>query len=121
MTERWESEIEAELATLGRSARAAAPRPGDDLVARVLADAAAAAPPETETPPAPARRARRLPALGELLARPGLAAACAAACLAVGIGLGYGLGAPQAGVALAAGEGLMLADAEDTVLAGLPL
>lgn len=113
MTERWERDIEAGLIELAGAERAAHPRPGPDLMARVLTDAAAVSAPAVSpgSAPAPSRRRRgwRWPLAGAI-GVPGLAAA-GMACVVLGLGLGYALesGMPQPGDALVAFDGLMLA------------
>jgi len=114
MTERWERDIEAGLIELAGAERAGHPRPGADLMARVLTDAAAVAAAtgrRTTSAPVPARRRWnwRWPMAGAI-GVPGLAAA-GMACVVLGLGLGYALesGMPEPGDALAAFDGLMLA------------
>ncbi|MGF1445668.1 MAG: hypothetical protein ACFBRM_05650 [Pikeienuella sp.] len=86
-------DIDGDLAELAAAARRAAPRPSEELVARVLADAAEVA---AERPTA-APTAQPVPTGGWALWRrltgprlgPGLAALTMVLCLATGVGVGY--------------------------------
>lgn len=85
-------DIESALDVLGREAAAGSPRPGPDLVARVLADAAALGRPATEQ--FQTQRPAAAPAVGlldRLFGWTGGAVATMVICFAIGIGVGMEL------------------------------
>lgn len=89
MTELSEREIAGLLDDLGTKTRAAAPRPGPDLMARVLADASDAMPQAEATAPARATRSGGWIGLMDRIWNwENGAMAAMALCLAVGIGVG---------------------------------
>ncbi|MEM9062389.1 MAG: hypothetical protein AAGD13_18165 [Pseudomonadota bacterium] len=88
-----EFDLDGALETLAREAEQGSPRPGPDLVARVLADAAAQAPRVDEVPAAGGSvRSHRAPGIFEtLFGWTSGAVAAMALSLAIGVGLGMEL------------------------------
>ncbi|GMG83894.1 hypothetical protein LNKW23_31080 [Paralimibaculum aggregatum] len=103
MAEEWERDLETELARLAAAEAKLHPRPSAALTARVLADAAAAAPQAVPAGSGAVAAGARRGALdivldwGERLAAratgprfgPGVAAAALVLCLGAGVGVGY--------------------------------
>lgn len=124
-----EGELERALAELAAAERRLHPRPGDALVARVLADAAAEAA-AVAARPAPAR-ARRPGFVARLLVRlgggflagsagPRLAAALLVLALVGGFGAGFATApGPAADLALLGADGFDMMGAGEVDLAGL--
>ncbi len=95
-------DVDAALDALGREAVAGSPRPGPDLVARVLADAAAVAPaPKVELHSGDMRTVAGESWLDRLFGWTGGVVATMVLCFAIGIGVGMGMDdgdLPMAGV-----------------------
>ncbi len=106
-------DIDAALDALGQEALAGSPRPGPDLVARVLADAAAVAPaPEVRLQPGTVQTTTSESWIDRVFGWTGGVVATLALCFAIGIGVGMGMDdgdLPMAGVEQ---EDLMFAESD---------
>ncbi len=94
MTDRHEIELDAALDALAADVAAASPRPGTDVMARVLADAAAIAPAATAAPVVELRDPANATASGFSLRElffGWAAGATAAATLALVVGISVGM------------------------------
>lgn len=114
MTDQATFDLDAELDALAREVNDAAPRPGPDLMARVLADAGAIAADIRDSAPAPAIAAGAQQTAGGFSLRTLLfgwtGGAVAAMALALVIGMGVGMQLDPAGMPL------MAAQTDDSVL-----
>ncbi len=113
MDEKSQDMVDRALGELARDVADGTPRPGADLIARVLADAADAVPPPVQPVRSATLEAR--PRLSEILfGWGGGAVAALSLCLALGIGVGLsmdaadmpGFGDPGAEIALTMEGGL---------------
>ncbi|MEO1492559.1 MAG: hypothetical protein AAFV19_10450 [Pseudomonadota bacterium] len=106
-------DMDAALDALGREVQTGSPRPGPDLVARVLADAAAVAPaPEVQLHPGEVRSAASESWLDRMFGWTGGVVATMALCFAIGIGVGLGMEDGDMPMAGAAQEELMFAESD---------
>ncbi len=92
MADQTEPDLDAALDRLAAAERRAAPVPSADLVARVLADAAAQAPAASSAPPERPGLAARAAALWRRATGPRLGPSFAAGTMALSLALGLGLG-----------------------------